>query len=251
MSFKDHFSGHADAYERFRPVYPEALFDFLARLAPRRELAWDCGTGNGQAARALAGYFVGVIATDASAEQIALAHGPANIRFSVVPAEDSGIAAGSVDLVTVAQAFHWFDQARFFAEVQRVLRPGGIVCLWSYGRMTIAPKVDLVITRFYRETVGPYWPAERAQVEAGYAYARLPFTELPPPAFTMAADWTLDEVLGYLQTWSATQRYIRERGENPLEPLRETLGPAWGESSRRRRVRWPLSLRIGRKEVAP
>ncbi|MBA1148565.1 class I SAM-dependent methyltransferase [Ectothiorhodospiraceae bacterium WFHF3C12] len=247
MSFKDHFSGHADDYRRFRPIYPDALFEYLAGLAPKRQRAWDCGTGNGQAAAALATYFREVIATDASAEQIARARGPDNVRFRIAPAEASGIPAESVDLITVAQAFHWFDHRRFLGEADRVLRPGGALALWTYGVMHIDPEVDGIVHRYYRETVGPYWPPERAQVDAGYADAALPFEELDTPAFAMTAHWTLDSVLGYLRTWSATQNYIRETGEDPTEALGARLRDVWQDPGSERRVGWPLRMRVVRK----
>lgn len=247
MGFKDHFSEHAQAYRRFRPGYPDALFRYLSELSPDLDRAWDCGTGNGQAAVALAAHFREVIATDASAEQLAHAGGPVNVRFDVAGAEASGLAAASVDLITVAQAFHWFDQPRFFAEAERVLRGGGILAIWTYGVMHVDPVVDALIQRFYRDIVGPYWPPERAQVDAGYADARLPFPELEVPYFEMSAQWPLEAVLGYLRTWSATQRYIRERGEDPTEGLRRALTRAWPQTDVPRTVTWPLQVRVARK----
>lgn len=250
MGFKDHFSGHAQAYRRFRPGYPGELFRYLSELSPGLDRAWDCGTGNGQAAVALAAHFRAVIATDASVEQIAHAGGPVNVRFGVAGAEASGLAPASVDLITAAQAFHWFDQPRFFAEAERVLRGGGILAIWTYGVMHVDPAVDGIIQRFYRDTVGPYWPPERAQVDTGYADARLPFPELEMPRFEMSARWSRETLLGYLRTWSATQRYIRERGEDPTEALRRALSPAWPERDMPRSVTWPLHVRVARKPAA-
>lgn len=247
MGFKDHFSGQAAAYRRFRPSYPEALFRHLSDLAPAHDRAWDCGTGNGQAATALAAHFHEVVATDASVEQIERASGPSNVRFRVAAAERSGIAAASVDVITVAQAFHWFDQPRFFDEVRRVLREGGILAIWTYGVMRIDPAVDEVISRFYRDVVGPYWPPERAQVDAGYADAELPFPELPPPRLEMSAAWSLHDVLGYLRTWSATQRYMRARGEDPTRNLKAVLDEIWPDPDRARAVSWPLHVRLARR----
>lgn len=247
MQFKDHFSGHADDYRRFRPTYPDALFGFLAELAPSTRLAWDCGTGNGQAAIALAGLFDEVVATDASAEQIERARGPDNVRFGVAAAETSGLPSDSVDLITVAQAFHWFDQPRFFDEARRVLRAGGLLAIWTYGVMRVDPAVDRIIARYYREVVGPYWPPERAQVDAGYADAVLPFPESPVPDFEMSAKWSLESLLGYLRTWSATRRYIRDQGVDPTLHLKSALADAWPDASQPRAVTWPLHMRIARK----
>jgi len=247
MSFKDHFSRQAQGYARYRPGYPEALFRYLAGQAPSRSMAWDCGTGNGQAARALAPFFDRVHATDASAEQIAQATGPANVAFAVAPAERSGLEPETADLVTVAQAFHWFDQPGFFAEARRVLRPAGILAIWTYALMYVEPTVDRMIEHYYREVVGPYWPPERRQVEVGYSDVTLPFPELDRPPFDMTVQWNLEETLGYLGTWSASQRYREANGVDPVETVAEELHTAWGPPDRRRTIRWPLNLRVGRK----
>lgn len=161
MSFKDHFSEIAARYAEFRPTYPAELFDWLASLCEEHETAWDCATGSGQAAAGLSKHFRKIIATDASAEQIAHAGGPNNVSFRVAPAEASGLADRSIDLVTVAQAAHWFDLTKFFAEAQRVLNPGGVLALWGYGRLDLPAGMDAIFQRFYSETVGPYWPPRR------------------------------------------------------------------------------------------
>ncbi len=209
MSFKDkdHFSGHADRYEAFRPSYPESLFAYLASLCLTRELAWDCATGNGQAAVALAPYFRNVVATDASRKQIDQARQREHIRYLVAPAEDVPLESASVDLVSVAQALHWLDLPRFYAEVRRVVRPGGILAVWCYELHSITPEVDAVIRRFYTDIVGSYWPPECRLVEEGYQTLPFPFDELTPPGFQMTQSWDLAHLMGYLDSWSATQRY--------------------------------------------
>jgi SAM-dependent methyltransferase len=246
-AFKDHFSVLAKDYARFRPHYPDSLFADLAALSPGRDLAWDCATGNGQAARGLASWFREVVATDASAEQIAQARGPANVRFAVAPAEASGLPGASVDLLLVAQAAHWFDLAAFYAEAGRVLRPGGVLALLTYSGVRVDAGLDPVLRDFHHGLLGPYWPPERAHVERDYRDLPFPWTEIPFPPQEMTADWTLDELLGYLGTWSATRAYREQRGEDPLPALRARLVPGWGAPEARRTVRWPLPVRIGRR----
>jgi SAM-dependent methyltransferase len=245
VSFKDHFSGHAAQYAQFRPHYPASLFQYLAKVAPARDRAWDCATGSGQAAIGLAEYFHEVSATDASEQQISNAESRPNILYRVAPAEASGLADRSVDLVTVAQALHWFDCPAFFAEAIRVLRPGGIIAVWAYTLLKIAPEIDALVDRFYYVTTEPYWPPERKIVEGHYRGIAFPFHELTPPSFQLEENWRLDQLIGYLRTWSATRRFIKERGFDPVSDLERELLPRWGEREQARIVRWPLHLRIG------
>jgi SAM-dependent methyltransferase len=245
--FKDHFSALARDYASFRPRYPAALFADLAAVAPAHVLAWDCATGNGQAAAGLAAHFRAVVATDASAAQIGAATGPANVRFAVAPAEASGLATGSVDLVLVAQAAHWFDLPAFYAEAERVLRPGGVLALLTYSGVRVEAALDPLLREFHQVTVGPYWPPERAHVERDYRDLPFPWPEIPFPAQAMTADWTLAQLLGYLGTWSATARYREVVGSDPLPALRARLLPLWGRPETVRTVRWPLPVRIGRR----
>ncbi len=246
-SFQDHFSAKSDAYARYRPDYPAELFAWLRSLvtAPRR--AWDCATGNGQAALGLASHFDEVIATDASARQLAQATPHPRVRYAVATAEESGLESSSVDLVTVAQAAHWFDLDRFYAEARRVLRADGALVLWSYSVCTVNAEIDRVIAHFYVDVVGPYWPPDRAAVDDHYRSLPFAFRELETtPAVWMEKSWSLDDLLGYLGTWSASQGYVRARGEDPLPALRLRLEPSWGEPAARRAVRWPVHIRAGR-----
>ena len=245
-SFPDHFSATAEDYARYRPRYPAQLYEFLASLCERRELAWDCGTGSGQAALGLTAQFQTVVATDASQRQIEYALPHPRVSYRVAPAEESGLPSASADLVTVAQALHWLDLSRFYPEVWRVLVPGGVLAAWSYNRLTVDPAVDAVIERYYEKIVGPYWPAERALVEKGYASLSFPFDPVETPAFFMEESWDLPRLAGYLGTWSATRRFREATGRNPLETIQHALKGAWGNPEARRRVRWPLSLRVGR-----
>jgi ubiquinone/menaquinone biosynthesis C-methylase UbiE len=246
--FHDHFSNVAQSYADFRPHYPAELFCYLAGLVPQNSLVWDCACGNGQATIDLARRFDRVIATDASTEQIRSAKGQPNIEYQVATAEQSGLPDESVGLITVAQALHWFDLDRFYAEAKRVLRPNGVLAAWAYGVDEVegAPVNDLV-QDFYWNTVGPYWPPERKLVEEGYRSIPFPFGEITPPPFRLEARWTLDQLLGYFSTWSATNRFIKAKGRNPLEPLSEALARLWGDRNSTRLVVWPLSLRMGLK----
>ncbi len=242
-SFKDHFSAQSAGYARHRPHYPDALFAYLADLAGCR-LAWDCATGNGQAAIALAKHFERVVATDASQAQIDAAIPHPAVRYRVATAEASGLENDTADLVTVGQALHWFDTARFFAEASRVLVAGGILAAWCYELCNVSPACDSAVERLYTAIVGPFWPKERRLIEERYAGIEFPGVELAAPSFEMTAQWTADDMLGYLRTWSACQRYRREHGEDPVERIEEELRRAWGSS--RRAVRWPLTVRVAR-----
>lgn len=246
MTFKDHFSPHAADYAAYRPTYPETLFQFVAGLPAERKVVWDCATGNGQAALGLAPHFGRVIATDASEAQIAQAVPHPGIAYRVAPAEASGLAGGSVDLVAVAQAAHWFDFERFYAEVRRVLSPGGAVALWAYDLPRLAPELDPLIDRFGRQTVGPYWPPERKWVDDGYRDLPFPFQEIPVPRFELAAEWPLERFLSYLSTWSAVKRHDAATGRNAVAELRPGLAAVWGDPEAPRPLRWPVAMRAGR-----
>ncbi|HEY0635646.1 MAG TPA: class I SAM-dependent methyltransferase [Gammaproteobacteria bacterium] len=246
--FKDHFSGASADYQRTRPRYPDALFAFLAAQAPAHHLAWDCATGTGQAAQQLADHFHQVIASDGSASQIASAQPHPRIAYRVATAEASGLASSSVDLVTVAQALHWFDIPTFFAEARRVLKPGGLIAIWSYNLLTIEPAIDAVINHLYGAVLDPYWPPERKLVENDYRDIAFPFRPLDTPAFAMASHWTLDQLLGYLRTWSAVRRYQEAQGSDPVSATAQTLAPLWGARDTVRTIRWPMPVRVGVNE---
>lgn len=244
-AFKDHFSGHARDYREFRPAYPPELFAFLASVAPRRELAWDCGTGNGQAAVALADHFAKVFATDASAEQISSAEAHPRVEYAVAPAEKCPLPDHVADLVTVAQALHWFDRDRFYAEVRRVARPGGLLAATCYYEPSVGPGVNPVLRR-WEDFIRPYWTPERVWVDAGYRTIPFPFPELETPRFELTVESSLPRFLGYLGTWSATTQFVKAHGSDPLERFAPEFAAAWGDPAAVRTVRWEFNVRLGR-----
>ncbi|OHE81407.1 MAG: SAM-dependent methyltransferase [Verrucomicrobia bacterium RIFCSPLOWO2_12_FULL_64_8] len=245
--FQDHFSGVAGNYAQFRPRYPAQLFDFLRSAAPRAGRVWDCACGSGQATRDLAERFAAVTATDASVGQIAAATPHPRVTYRVAPAETSGLPDHSFDLVTVAQALHWFDLDRFYAEVRRVLAPDGVLAAWSYGFHQLGDEaIDRAARDFYENVVGPYWPPERKLIEQGYRTIPFPFAELAAPRFTMRTSWALPQMLGYLRSWSATARYSAARGHDPIVEFEQKLLPRWGGPAIEREINWPLALRLGR-----
>ncbi len=246
MSFKDHFSGHAASYASYRPGYPPELFKTLAGLPRERRLAWDAGTGNGQAAVGLAEHFAKVTATDPSSQQLEHALPHPRVEYRIAPAEASGLADRSVDLVAAAQAFHWFDFDRFFAEARRVLAPGGAVALWTYNLARVDPEIDRQTDRLAYQVVTSYWPPERKWVDEEYQTIPFPFEEEEIQPMRHEERWDLDRFLRYVRTWSAYKRFEREAGADPADGALDGLRAAWGEPSEVRAVTWPIFLRAGR-----
>ena len=247
----DHYSVVAAKYAAFRPGYPDALFDWLSTFAPSRALVWDCGTGSGQAATGLARYFDRVHATDPSPAQLDGAARHPRISYRVGREADSGLPERSVSLVTVAQAAHWFDLKAFYAEVDRVLLPGGVLALWSYAATMIDEAVDPRLDWFRRERVGNDWPPGREHVDDGYRNLPFPYPELAAPSFSIEEDWNLDQLLGYVSSWSAVVRCMEREGTDPLGDLATVMSRGWGAPGRVRRVTWPISIRVGIKPGAP
>lgn len=246
MTDADHFAAVASEYARFRPRYPEALFDFLARAAPRNGVAWDVGTGSGQAACALALHFERVVGTDLSVGQLRAADAHERVTYIQARAEAAPFADHSVDLITAAQAVHWFDLDRFYGEVHRVAVPGAVVAVWSYYLATVNPDVDVVVQRLAHDILGRFWPFERRLVEERYESLEFPFEVLSSPEFEMKMRWTLEDLLGYLGTWSALGPYLKANRDHPLIVVGGDLKRAWGDTASARWVRWPLRLLVGR-----
>jgi SAM-dependent methyltransferase len=247
--FADHFSSLAARYADYRPRYPKELFAYLASLCPARDFALDCACGSGQATVDLAAHFKKVIGTDASAQQIAAATTAPNIEYRVAPAEKNGLENASVDLITVAQALHWFKVDDFFNEAKRVLKSNAIIAVWIYGATQIeGDAVDELAQDYHYNRIGPYWPPEREYVENGYATLPFPFP-FEAPKFEITTRWTLEQLLGYFSSWSGTKRYIEANGKNPLLQLEAEMLAVWGDPSIAREVRWPITMRVGRNSM--
>lgn len=259
---KDLFSAQSKEYASSRPTYPRALFEFIVGLVDEKTLAWDCATGNGQAALVLADYFKQVIASDISAKQLENAQRKSNIKYQIFRAEDTPLKDNSVDLITVAQALHWFDFGRFYSEARRVLRKrkdgktgegqggGGIIAAWAYGLHTISPEVDRVTRRLYEDILGDkYWPPERKYVEDRYETIPFPFEQIPSPEFQIQLSWNLSELVNYYRSWSSVQKFIEKNKLDPVSEVSSNLEYAWGQKNhvnKKRNVVWPLYVKIGK-----
>jgi SAM-dependent methyltransferase len=247
MTPRDHFSSVAPRYAKCRPSYPAGLVAYLAGLAPARTLAWDCGTGSGQAAVLLAEHFSRVLATDPSDQQLRHAAAHPHVEYCLGTERDSHLATRSCDLVTAAQAAHWFDLPSFYGEVRRVLKVRGILALWGYARVHVTPEIDPVIDWFEHERVGKYWPQGRELATGEYTDLPFVFPRLSTPAFMMEHLWTCEQFLGYLDTWSAVDRCRREEPRDPVSDAASALMPLWGPGPRA--VRWPIHLVAGRNDA--
>jgi SAM-dependent methyltransferase len=246
MTFQDYFSEQARQYAKHRPRYPGEIFEYFASIAPQKNLAWDVGTGNGQAALELAKHFQRVIATDASSEQLENAFRHNRIEYRAEPAEETSISSQTIDLVTVGTAVHWFDLDGFYDEVRRVCKPEGILAVWVYNLPTIDPNVDKILDMFTNKILKPYWPERLNYLFEQYRTLPFPFEEIIPPKFTMETKWSLDNLVGFLSSWSAIPIYMKAEGVHPLDKIIDDLQKSWGDPLEKKLVRWPLFFRIGR-----
>ncbi|NDE90468.1 MAG: class I SAM-dependent methyltransferase [Alphaproteobacteria bacterium] len=248
MTFADHFSSLAKQYAEFRPTYPDALFSWLSDIAPHHALAWDCACGNGQASYGLAPFFDKVVATDASKDQLQLARQHSKIEYRLATAEHSGLPANSVDLVSVAQAVHWFDLDAFYKEVRRVTKPGSILVLWTYEFFSMEDKaIENHLRDFYENTLGPYWPAERSCVKNHYTTLPFPFVnEITPPHFQQTLSWSRHHLIGYLSSWSAVKKYKMTNGIDPVQELEKKLIPLWEDPQVSKSIVMPIHMRVAR-----
>lgn len=247
---KDYFSTQSAAYKSFRPLYPDKLFEYLCSHLNPSSVVWDCATGNGQAALALKNRVSTVVASDQSAAQLGNAPRRAGVYYLKAFAEDMPLRDQSIDLITVAQALHWFDFDRFYAEVLRVLKPNGLIAVWTYSFLSVSPQlgaaIDAVIKSFYHDVVGPFWPPERRMVDEQYRSIAFPFDEEQTPNFSIDVEWDLNATLGYMGSWSAVQQYIKAEQHDPIPQLTEQLRSVWGDPALRRQLNWSLGLRVGR-----
>lgn len=245
--FKDLFSVQAAKYAKYRPSYPSEIYTWLVSQVRERQRAWDVGTGNGQAAVALAQYFDEVIATDLSAAQIEQATPHARVRYAVGTCEHVDLPAQSVDLITVAQAAHWFNFEKFYAEVRRVGKPQAVIALWSYGHnWHVTPSIDAIMGHYFKEIVGPYWAPEVRLVWDEYKTIPFPFEEIPAPKFSMSTRLDYEGLVGYLSSWSSTQKYLQVVGQNPLALIEADFQKAWGDLKELKTITWSLHFRVGR-----
>lgn len=240
---KDYFSGHSKLYATFRPTYPDALYEFIFSHVKQFDVAWDCATGNGQVAQVLAKHFKQVFASDISSEQLKHAHQANNIVYRVEPAEHASFAGNQFNLITVAQAIHWFDRANFFQEVARIAKPDAILAVWGYANCMVNPEIDKFFFHFYQNTVGPYWDKARVLIEEHYRTIVFPFEEIPAPPFQINVQWNLDQFAGYITTWSATQKYIQATGVDPVPEFIGQVKPYWRLTMP---VTFPIFLRLMR-----
>lgn len=244
MEYKDNFSAQASQYARFRPHYPQALYDYLLGLVGKKELLWDCATGNGQVAHQLAYHFEQVLATDASEAQIQHAFPHPTIEYKVAQAHQSGLPAQSTDLITVGQALHWFAHKDFYDEVARVGKPKSYFVAWGYGLCKIAPAIDNIITTLYTTILGKYWDTERHYIDDAYNTLPFPFKALPAPHFEMSIQYDLPTFKSYLATWSSWQKYQKTIGDSPLLDVENALQEAWGNEKKVKTVRFPIFMKV-------
>ena len=245
MNTKDLFSGHSKIYAAFRPTYPEELYQFIFKHVANKSVAWDCATGNGQAAQRLATDFKKVYATDISQKQLDQAVQLENVFYSVSKAEETSFQDNQFDLITVGQAIHWIDTEKFYKEAVRTSKPGGILAIWGYSLLSINPEIDTLIMEFYTGVVGEYWDQARKLVDGKYKDIPFPFDTIPSPEFQIKVNWTIDHLAGYLTSWSATQKYIEVHSVNPVPDLIEKIKSLW-RSGENKHASFPLFLKLGR-----
>ena len=241
---KDNFSTQAKEYAQYRPYYPAEMIDYILSFVNEKDVALDVATGNGQVAAALAPHFKKVYATDISQKQIDNAATAPNIYYSVSSAEQTAFTDNQFDLITVAQAIHWFNFDEFYAEVRRILKPNGLLAVLGYGLLRTNEDSDKILSNFYKNIIGPYWDAERKYIDDNYTTIPFPFQEMEAKQFTNNFTWTFDQLIGYLNTWSAVQHYKNKNGSNPVDLIYRELQSAWEASNKQ--VTFPLLLRLGK-----
>ncbi len=246
MDFKDYFSTQAKEYSKYRPKYPDELFSFLSSLVSEHNTAWDCATGNGQAAVGLVPYFNKIIATDPSSSQIEHAEQNPKIEYRIATAENSGLETNSIDLLTVATAIHWIDTAKFYPEAKRIIKNGGVLAVWTYTESSIDAEIDLVYNKLYKDILSEYWPVENKKAWNFDDSVQLPFERIDSPEFEINLKWDLDDYLNYLSTWSSTQQYIKKTGIDPVQSLYNDFLKAWRDKTIKRNMKKIIKLKASR-----
>lgn len=241
---KDNFSKQAAGYAQFRPTYPPELFNYIVSFVKEKDTAWDCGTGNGQSAKELSKHFKKVIATDISQKQIDNAYQSENIFYSIAPAEQTNIEDDSIDLVTVSQALHWFKFDQFYKEVERVAKPGAIIAVWTYSLLKISPQIDAIVDNYHYKTLDGFWEEERKYVDDNYASIPFPFERIEAPQSEIKVEWNLQQLEGYLNTWSALQKYLSVNEQSPVDNLMAQIRSLWGNEEKRTII-FPIHLKMG------
>ncbi len=241
---KDNFSVQAAAYAQFRPYYPAEMIDYIVGLANAKGTALDIATGNGQVAHALTPYFNEVYGIDISSKQLQNAKAAPNLIYKESSAENTDFKKEQFDLITVAQAIHWFKFDEFYKEIFRILKPDGLFAVMGYGLFSTNPDSDKILRHFYNDIVGPYWDAERKYIDENYQTIPFPFQGIETKTFTNDLVWTFEQLTGYLETWSATQHYIKQNGSNPVDDIRTELRQSWEANNKE--VTFPLLLRLGK-----
>ena len=243
---KDLFSRQSALYARYRPTYPQQLYDHILSFVKEKNTAWDCATGNGQAAVVLADHFKRVFATDLSAAQIEKAIKKDNIEYSVCAAESTPFNENTFDLVTVAQAYHWIKWDKFREEVLRVCIPGAVLAIWMYCEHTTGDKrVDDAVHNFYENITRPYWDDQRRYIEDKYSSVEFDYELLPVKNFETILNWQREDLLGYVSSWSAIQKFINLNGYSPVSILEEEIKKFWPEGETKQ-VIFPIYLKSGR-----
>lgn len=248
MSANDHFSSKSKEYSFSRPHYPDSLYEYLSSITPNNDVAWDCATGNGQAAIGLCRYFKKVIASDMSMSQIENGFKRQNIVYDIFPSEDTSLPDNSVDLITIAQAIHWFDFEKFYDEARRIgKKSGGKIAIWSYGMHKICPEIDKICDKlsFDGDLLRGYWPKQTEYIRDNYETIPFPFDQIIAPRFEMLVEWNLKDLLSYMETWSAVKRFELQNNYNPLDSVKKDLKLLWGTEKQRKSIRWDVNLKIG------
>ncbi|MEP7163146.1 MAG: class I SAM-dependent methyltransferase [Ferruginibacter sp.] len=240
---KDNFSEQAADYARYRPQYPRELFEYIIGLVSEKKFAWDCGTGNGQTAMELSRHFEKVYATDISSKQIEYAVKEKNITYIVEPAESTGIENNTTDLITVSQALHWFDFDKFYDEVKRVSKPGGLIAVWTYSLLQVDTITDALIHKHHFDTLEKYWDEERKYVDDGYSSIPFPFEKINTPEFFIEVNWNTGDLEGYFNTWSALQKFTRHNNYNPVPALMKEIKLHWRDGHTRKII-FPIHLKM-------